>query len=143
MSRNRKKASTSRLIYQILLGSEQLPCYNTIERDGKDYEGIETLYQNRRLSTEVGLVIGAITNSQQLIDYALQTEQKGGELNMCTALEELREEGMRAGIREGEVKGAIRTCRQIGLDRDATLALLSKEFALSGEKAAESMKKYW
>ena len=139
MSRNRRKASISRLIYEILLGSEQLPCYNTIGREGKDYEGIETLYQNRRLSTEVGLVIGAITNSQQLIDYALQAEQEGGELNMCTALEELRKEG----IREGEVKGAIRTCRQIGLDRDATLALLSKEFALSGEKAAESMKKYW
>ncbi len=74
---------------------------------------------------------------------------------MCTALEELRKEGIeegrekgmkegiKEGIKEGEVKGAIRTCRQVGLDREATLALLAREFALSREKAAASLEKYW
>lgn len=117
----------------------------------RDYRGIELLYQHRNLSTEVGLVIGAITNSQQLIDYSLRSEREGGGLNMCTALEELRKEGIeegrekgiKEGIKEGEVKGAIRTCRQVGLNQDSTLELLAREFALSGEKAAASMEKYW
>ena len=61
---------------------------------------------------ELGLVIGAITESQQLIDHALQSEQKGGQINMCTALEDLKKEGITAGIQEGEVKGTIKTCKK-------------------------------
>ena len=43
------------------------------------------------------LVIGAITESQQLINHALATEQKG-QISMCNALEELRLEGKQEAV---------------------------------------------
>ena len=47
------------------------------------------------ISPELALVVGAITESQELIDHALENEKKGA-INMCTALEELKKRG-RAG----------------------------------------------
>ena len=48
--------------------------------------------QEHEISSELGIVIGAITQSQRLISQALEMEQKGGRINMCSALEELKKE---------------------------------------------------
>ena len=40
-------------------------------------------------SCELAMVIGCITESQKLINNAIKSEQKGGTVNMCKALEEL------------------------------------------------------
>lgn len=61
------------------------------------------------IPTEIGLVIGAITESQELINQALEIEKRmGGQMNMCTALEELKKEG----IQEGEIKGTIKMSKK-------------------------------
>ena len=44
-------------------------------------------------------MIGAITESQELINYAA-TSGKGGQIDMCTALKELKEEGRIEGKEE-------------------------------------------
>ena len=54
----------------------------------KNYEKIREMYQDQEISASLGLVIGAVTESQQLIDHALRSEQEGGPMNMCNALEE-------------------------------------------------------
>ena len=56
----------------------------------RDYNKINTVYKDRLIASELGVVIGAITQSQELIDHALEVEQKGGQVNMCSALEELK-----------------------------------------------------
>lgn len=48
------------------------------------------------LANELGIVIGAITGSQELINYAA-SEKEGGQFNMCTALDELIESGREEG----------------------------------------------
>ena len=50
-------------------------------------------------------MIGAITESQKLINHALELEQRGGKINMCNALEELRQEGVEEGRQEGRLEG--------------------------------------
>ena len=50
-------------------------------------------------------MIGAITETQKIIDDALKLEKKGEQMNMCKALEELEEKGRQEGRQEGEVKG--------------------------------------
>lgn len=69
----------------------------------KDYEKIEDIYREREIDSELGLVIGAITESKELIAHAL--ERKGGRMNMCTALEELKKEGIEQGIERGIGQG--------------------------------------
>lgn len=93
------------------------------------------------------MVIGAITESQKLIDHALKAEEKGEFVNMCTALEDLKkegiEEGIKEGIQEGEIKGSIRTCKKIHISQEETMDNIKKEFSLSEKDALEYMRKYW
>ena len=44
----------------------------------RDYERINTVYKDQLISSKLGVVIGAITESQGLIDQALKFEEKGG-----------------------------------------------------------------
>lgn len=71
----------------------------------KEYGKITSIYRDQKITSELGIVIGAITESQQLINYAAEMEIGGGQLNMCRALEELVESGIEkgkiAGIEEG------------------------------------------
>lgn len=70
----------------------------------RDYEKINKLYKNQPISPELALVVGAITESQELIDHALENEKKGA-INMCTALEELKKEGVQEGLQKGLQEG--------------------------------------
>ena len=58
----------------------------------KEYGKITSIYKDQNLANELGIVIGAITGSQELINYAA-SEKGGGQFNMCTALDELIESG--------------------------------------------------
>lgn len=51
------------------------------------------------------MVIGCITESQKLINDAIKSEQTGGTVNMCKALEELEEKGRMEGRLEGRSQG--------------------------------------
>ena len=116
----------------------------------RDYEKINNLYKNQPISPELALVVGAITESQELIDHALENEKKGA-INMCTALEELKKEGvqeglqkgLQEGLQKGEVKGIIQTCKLFNPDQDAALKLIMDKFSLSQETALAYIKKYW
>lgn len=57
----------------------------------KDYGKIEEVYRDKDIPVELGIAIGAVTGSNRLINVAL--EEGKGVMNMCTALEELRNEG--------------------------------------------------
>ena len=71
----------------------------------REYDKINKKYKKRPVSTELGMAIGAITESQKLIDHALESEKRGGSMNMCTALEELRRDGIKEGMEKGMEKG--------------------------------------
>ena len=112
----------------------------------RNYDKINTVYRNRFISSDLGVVIGAITESQELIDHALASEGKGGQVNMCSALEELKQEGIQEGIQQGMQQGIvanIRTCKNFKISKEAAVKNIMKEFALSEEEANEYMKKYW
>ena len=71
-----------------------------VSRDiyNKNYDKLQNIYQEETLDPELGLVIGAITESKELINHAL--EKKGGSMNMCKALEELKQEGAREKLKQ-------------------------------------------
>lgn len=63
----------------------------------EDYEQLKTFYRAKTIPFELASVVGAITQSNELIEVA---ETGKGEINMCTALEKLKEEGRKEGRRE-------------------------------------------
>lgn len=124
----------------------------------RNYEKINTVYKERAIPSELGVVIGAITESQKLIDQALKSEEKGGQMYMCRALEELvkegvekgklegRQEGRQEGRLEGRMEGIqamVRTCKRFHIDKKITIENIMKEFQVPEEEAAGYVKKYW
>ena len=115
----------------------------------KNYEKIREMYQDQEISASLGLAIGAITESQQLIDHALRSEQEGGPMNMCNALEELRREGVLEGQREGRLEGrlegiraTIGICKKFSISEEDIIRNIMEEFSLSQEEASGYVKKY-
>ncbi|MCU6781852.1 hypothetical protein [Anaerostipes sp.] len=106
----------------------------------RNYDKINRVYKDCAIPTEIGLVIGAITESQELINQALEIEKRmGGQMNMCTALEELKKEG----IQEGEIKGTIKMSKKFNVSKDDTMKNIINEFSLTKDKAQEYIEKYW
>ena len=108
----------------------------------RDFEKINTVYKEKAISAELGLVIGAITESQKLVTHALKTEKKGGQIYMCEALEELVDKGRQEGRQEG-ILANIRICKNFNISKSDTIKNLAKEFSMSEEKAMEYVEKYW
>lgn len=52
------------------------------------------------LTREVAIVVSTIIGEKELIGY-IEKQEEGEEINMCTAIREFREEGMRLGKKEG------------------------------------------
>ena len=115
----------------------------------KKHKKINDAYWNQEISSELGLVIGSITASQQLIDRAL--ERKGGTFVMCKALEEWEEEiklkylheGLREGKREGEIIATIKTYKKFNASQEDACAQLQAEYQLNSLDAWDRVKKYW
>ena len=62
-----------------------------------------------------GYILQCVKSSQpyqKLIAHALELEQREGQNNMCNALEELRQEGVEEGRKEG-IRATVRTCRNL------------------------------
>ena len=61
---------------------------------------------------------------------------------MCNALEELRQEGVEEGRKEGS-RATVRTCRNFNISEADTVRNIMNEFSLSQEEAVNYVKKYW
>lgn len=124
----------------------------------RDFQKINTVYKEKAIPAELGVVIGAITESQRLINHALQSEKKGGQIYMCGALEELVNEGVQRGRQEGRIEGLqegilkgqlegiqanIRTCKTFKISKSDTIKNVAKEFSMSEDEAKDYVEKYW
>lgn len=70
----------------------------------KKYDKITDIFKEENISSELAMVIGCITESQKLINDAVNAQQEGGNVNMCKALEKLEEKGRQ----EGELKTKLK-----------------------------------
>ena len=78
-----------------------------------------------------GYILQCVKSSQpyqKLIDHALDLEQREGQINMCNALEELRQEGRWEGILEG-IRATVRTCRNFNISETDTVRNIMNEFS--------------
>lgn len=108
----------------------------------RDYDKIAAIYKDMQIESELGLVIGAITQSQKLINHALEMEQKGELVNMCSALEELEKMAEQRGFEKG-IQVTIKTCKNLNIDKDVISENLKKECSLSDEDVEKYMQLYW
>lgn len=109
----------------------------------KEYDKINEIYKEQTISPELAIVIGAITETQKMIDDALRLGKEGGTMNMCKALEELEEKGRVEGREEGKVEGAIVVYKKMNISKQDTLKNIVDDFAIEYKDAEEYIEKYW
>ena len=109
----------------------------------EEYAKITDVYKEKTISAELGIIIGSIVESKQLINEASKIKEKEGELNMCKAFEKLMNECEEKGKIEGQIQGIVLTCRKFKISQEETFKNLIEEFSFSEEEANNYMKKYW
>ena len=79
------------------------------------YDKITDIFKEENISSELAMVIGCITESQKLINDAVNAQQEGGNVNMCKALEKLEEKGRQEGELKTKLKLIIKKSIKINL----------------------------
>lgn len=72
--------------------------------------------------------------------------EEDGEMNMCKALEDLRQEGIDIGMERGIDLGVfhfIEAFQEIGKSYEETMKKLKEKFSLTEEDAGKKMEQYW
>ena len=62
---------------------------------------------------------------------------------MCAALEEMRMDSKREGIREGKIEGAVKAYKEVGFSLQKTIQRIAENYNFSLQQAEEEVKKYW
>ena len=93
---------------------------NKIVKEDKKFQSME------RQAAEV---INAVTRSK------LKYPEGKGEVNMCLAIQQMRE--------ESEIKGAVLMCKNLGISLAETIKKVAEMFDLSENESNESVKQYW
>lgn len=66
------------------------------------FDKVQKQLGNRKIPSDVGAMIGVMTNSKLLIEEAIESR---GRIDMCTALEQLEKKGEARGIEIGKARG--------------------------------------
>ena len=108
----------------------------------KDFQKINTVYKEKAIPAELGVVIGAITESQRLINHALQSEKKGRADLYVWCIRGIGKRGRSArqtgrknrrsqeGILKGQLEGIhanIRTCKTFKINKSDTIKNVAKK----------------
>lgn len=101
--------------------------------DKLDINKFKEKYPDWDIYWETAAALGAVTGTTELIEYALSN--KGGRIHMCTALENLKQEGIQEGIHN-----TIIILRDLDIKEDVILLKIQKQFKLSEEEALGYLK---
>ena len=103
----------------------------------RNFDEIRKVYENRNIKSELAAVIGTITESDVIMQQA--TENEGGYVSMCGALESLKKQGIEQGIKQGieqEKKETVLQMLRKGMDK-----ALIKEITRADEEMIENLHK--
>ena len=75
-----------------------------------------------------------------------EAEHKEEMVDMCKAIQEMYDDGVKDGIQKGVERGiaaVIRTCRNLNVSEEDTLNNVRKEYKLTEEQTEEYLNTYW
>lgn len=94
------------------------------------YKGIDEFKPNIRVSKDIAILIISIVNNGDFIDII--QEQEGDEVDMCTLIDTVRQEGLQEGESKGMVKGIVSLLIDLLNDK---FNYLSQEIVISIENS--------
>ncbi len=111
---------------------------NEFYRTGSiDINQFKEKHPNLMVYWETLVAIGAATNSMKLIEYA---QEEKGEINMCTALDNLERQSIEKGRLQEREQGlflSIKMLRENGVQEEAIIDSVVKSYQMSYEAVKE------
>ena len=99
----------------------------------KDKEKLNQIIEEdlkfQSMERQAAEVIKVVTGSK------LSYPEGKGAVNMCLAIQQMRE--------ESEIKGAILMCKDLGISSTETIKRIAEKFQLSESESSETVKQYW
>ena len=99
----------------------------------KDKEKLNQILEEdlkfQSMERQAAEVINVVTGSK------LSYPEGKGAVNMCLAIQQMRE--------ESEIKGAILMCKDLGISSTETIKRIAEKFQLSESESSETVKQYW
>ena len=96
-------------------------------------EIIETDSNFQNVERQAADVINVVTGSK------LKYPEGKGDVNMCLAIQQMREESELIG----QIKGAVLMCKNLGVSLTDTIKQIAEMFHLSESESNETVKQYW
>ena len=107
----------------------------------KDIARVNAVYNEQAVATDIFLAVGAVTNSQRIINDALEAEKEGKSMKMCKALQEWEdqctENGRVEGRKSGEAKGIIVMGVECGISKKDIIEKVKEKLNLSEQEAQD------
>ncbi|MCM1268737.1 MAG: Rpn family recombination-promoting nuclease/putative transposase [Bacteroidales bacterium] len=100
-------------------------------------EIIENDSKFQSMERQAAELINVVTGSK------LKYPDGKGSVNMCLAIQQMREESELRGELKGEVKGAILMCKDLGVSLADTIKRIEEKFQLSEKESCDTVKQYW
>ena len=111
-------------------------------RDSKE-ELTDYINENKKffqnVDYETSQAMKAFLNMKQIPGEA---EHKEEMIDMCKAIREMYDDGMKDGIQKG-IAAVIRTCQNLNASKEDTLNNLQREYELTKEDAKKYLETYW
>ena len=111
-------------------------------RDSKE-ELTDYINENKKffqnVDYETSQAMKAFLNMKQIPGEA---EHKEEMIDMCKAIQEMYDDGMKDGIQKG-IAAVIRTCQNLNASKEDTLNNLQREYELTKEDAKKYLETYW
>ena len=111
-------------------------------RDSKE-ELTDYINENKKffqnVDYETSQAMKAFLNMKQIPG---ETEQKEETVDMCKAIQEMYDDGVKDGIQRG-IAATIRTCQNLNASRIETFNNIRKEYKLTEEQTEEYLNTYW
>ena len=118
-----------------------------VEKFSNDLQVILTMLRYRDSKEELTDYINENKKFFQNVDYETsEAEHKEEMIDMCKAIQEMYDDGVKDGIQKGVERGiaaVIRTCRNLNVSEEDTLNNVQREYELSMEEAKKYLETYW
>lgn len=131
----------------------------TIDRFKSTFKHVAHFFKNKRLKDDYKPLNEEIKHLGAFLDFLkiftgdkkyaevkselLEKQKKGQVVTMCTVVERFTNEGIRQGIRQGRLEGAVITYKEVGFSFDETVQRIANNYGLSLHEAEEKVEEYW
>ncbi len=108
----------------------------------KEADKVDDVYEQNEVDAEIFLAVGAVTNSQRMINRALEAREKGEKMTPRKSVLEWEQQCEEKGRKSGKAEGIIMAYLDMGISQNDIIEKVKEKLNLSEQEAMEYYDKF-